>query len=371
MKHWYGRIGQALAVAVIVAGTAGLAADKARTAGEPWVVYDGPAGPGKGKHIVLISGDEEYRSEEALPQLGKILAMHHGFKCTVLFAIDKETGTINPNQLDNIPGLDALKTADLMIISTRFRALPDDQMRAIDEYLKAGKPVLGMRTANHAFRFRKGSKWEHYSFRYAGGKNGWKGGFGILVFGEHFRSHHGRHGRESTRGIIAPGADKHPITRGIRSGDIWGPTDVYGVKLPLPGDSKPIILGQVLEGMKPDDPPTEAKRKNNPMMPVAWTRTYQLPGGKRGRAFSTSMGASVDLVSEGTRRMIVHGAYWCLGMEDRIPEKGTKVDIVGKFVPTRFGTRPNDYWKKKALRVRDFERTSRNKRNGKPRPRSI
>src|SRR6266508_4385591 len=82
-------------------------------AADPWVVYEGSDGPGKGKHVVLVSGDEEYRSEEALPQLAKILARHHGFKCTVLFAIDPADGTINPN-VSNIPGLEALKTADLM-----------------------------------------------------------------------------------------------------------------------------------------------------------------------------------------------------------------------------------------------------------------
>src|SRR5258707_10194049 len=80
---------------------------------DPWLVFDGFDGPGKGKHIVLVSGDEEYRSEEGLPQLGKILAKHHGFKCTVLFAINPKDSTINPNQSDNIPGLEALKTADL------------------------------------------------------------------------------------------------------------------------------------------------------------------------------------------------------------------------------------------------------------------
>src|SRR5713226_701514 len=85
------------------------------------VVYEGGDGPGKGKHIVLVSGDEEYRSEEALPQLGKILAKRHGFKCTVLFAIDRKDGSINPNQNDNIPGLEALKTADMLVIFTRFR----------------------------------------------------------------------------------------------------------------------------------------------------------------------------------------------------------------------------------------------------------
>ena len=119
------------------------------------VVYEGDAGPGKGKHIVLVSGDEEYRSEEALPQLGKILARHHGFKCTVLFAIDPETGTIDPTA-SNIPGLEALDSADLMVIFTRFRDLPDEQMKHIVDYLDAGKPVVGIRTATHAFNIKEG-----------------------------------------------------------------------------------------------------------------------------------------------------------------------------------------------------------------------
>src|SRR2546428_5917175 len=96
-------------------------------AADPWIVFDGYDGPGHGKHIVLVSGDEEYRSEEALPQLAKILAQRHGFKCTVLFAVDPATGEINPNYLNNIPGLENLKTADLAIFFMRFRDLPDDQ----------------------------------------------------------------------------------------------------------------------------------------------------------------------------------------------------------------------------------------------------
>src|SRR5271156_1250240 len=105
---------------------------------DPWIVFEGADGPGKGKHIVLISGDEEYRSEEALPQLAKILAAHHGFKCTVLFAIDPKNGTIDPDKPDNIPGLEALKTADLMVIFTRFRNLPDAQMKHVVDYLETG-----------------------------------------------------------------------------------------------------------------------------------------------------------------------------------------------------------------------------------------
>src|SRR5262249_24035696 len=118
---------------------------------DPWVVYEGTEGPGKGKQVVLISGDEEDRSEETLPQPAKILANHHGFKGTVLFAVNPKDGTINPNQSDNIPGLDALKTADLMVIFTRFRRLPDEQMKHVVDYVESGKPVIGLRTATHAF----------------------------------------------------------------------------------------------------------------------------------------------------------------------------------------------------------------------------
>ena len=126
-------------------------------AGDQWVVYQGAEGPGQGKNVVLISGDEEYRSEEALPQLAKILAKHHGFTCTVLFAIGKD-GSIDPNRNDNIPGLEALRKADLMIIATRFRDLPDDQMKEIDDYVESGRPVIGMRTATHAFNIKDGKR---------------------------------------------------------------------------------------------------------------------------------------------------------------------------------------------------------------------
>lgn len=295
------------------------------------VVYAGRDGPGRGKHVVLISGDEEYRSEEALPQLGKILAVHHGFRCTVTFAIDPKTGRIDPNVRDNIPGLEALHNADLMVIATRFRDLPDAQMRWIAEFVESGKPILGMRTATHAFRIGKGKTYARYGFR----SKEWEGGFGRQVLGETWINHHGRHGRQSTRGILAADARDHAILRGIRDGDIWGDTDVYGVRLPLPGDSKPLVLGQVLAGMEPDSAPVEGK-KNDPMMPVAWVRTFTTEDGKRARVFTTTMGAATDLLAEGTRRLLVNACYWLLDMAGEIPER-TKVDLVGQYEPTPFG----------------------------------
>lgn len=315
-------------------------------ADEPWVVYEGRGGPGSGKHIVLISGDEEYRSEETLPQLGKILAKHHGFRCTVLFAIDPKDGTINPNVTNNIPGLEALKSADLMIIFTRFRNLPDEQMQHLVDYIESGRPIIGLRTATHAFNLGANSRFRKYTWNYG---EPWPGGFGKQVLGETWVSHHGQHGVQSCRGIIPPQAADHPIVRGIASGEIWGPTDVYGVRLPLPGDSQPVVLGAVLKGMKPTDEPVEGKQ-NDPMMPIAWTKTYTGAAGKAARVFTTTMGASQDFANAGLRRLLVNAVYWALKMEDQIPPEGSKVDLVGEYDPSPFafngfrrGVRPSDH----------------------------
>jgi type 1 glutamine amidotransferase len=300
-----------------------------------WLSLSGGEGPGRGKRVVLVSGDEEYRSEEALMQLGKILAARHGFDCTVLYSIDPATGEIDPNNQTNIPGLEHLRDADLMVIATRFRNLPDEQMQEIDAYLRRGGPVVGLRTATHAFNVPKDGAYAHYSNGYAGEKQEWTDGFGRLVLGEKWISHHGKHGQESTRGLIPPAAADHPILRGIADGDIWGPTDVYGVRLPLPGDSQPLVLGQVLAGMSPDSPSVEGP-KNDPLMPIAWTKTYSIDGGPKGRVFTTTMGAATDLVVEGTRRLLVNACYWAAGLEDAI-QGDARVDAVGGFQPTPFG----------------------------------
>ena len=310
----------------------GLSSARALVADE-WITFEGSKGPGAGKQIVLVSGDEEYRSEEGLPQLAKILAEHHGFRCTVLFAIDPDRGTIDPNRRDNIPGLDSTRDADLLVIATRFRDLPDDQMEPIARYVESGRPIVGLRTATHAFDIKPGRAYARYGWKSQ--EPGWEGGFGRRVLGETWINHHGSHGKQSTRGLIAPGMEDHSILRGIDDGDIWGDTDVYGVRLPLPGDSKPLVLGQVLAGMQPTDPPLEGP-KNDPMMPIAWTRTYDGGEGKSGRAFATTMGSSRDLLSEGLRRLLVNGCYWAVGLEDQIPEK-SEVELVGDYQPNPFG----------------------------------
>ncbi len=307
-----------------------------------WITFDGGDGPGKGKHIVLISGDEEYRSEEGLPQLAKILSTHHGFKCTVLFALDPKTGTIDPNNQHNIPGFEALDSADLLIILTRFRNPSDEAMKHLDDYLKAGKPVIGLRTATHAFAGLKGP-YEVYNWTYKGAVKEWSQGFGRAILGETWISHHGGHKHESTLGIFAPDAKGNPLLNGINDKEIWGSTDVYGVRLPLPGDSKPLVLGQVTKSsgtgpeeffkMSPTDKEAVEGAKNNPMMPVAWTKSYQIPDGKTGHSFTTTMGSSTDLTNAPLRRLIVNAAYSLTGLE--VP-KEAKVDLVGEYKPRAY-----------------------------------
>jgi type 1 glutamine amidotransferase len=295
-----------------------------------WVTYEGKPGPGHGKRIVLLSGDEEYRSEESMPMLAKILAERHGFHCTVLFAINPADGTITPTVLDNLPGLEALAAADLCVVDLRFRELPDAQMKWFVDYVNSGKPIIGLRTATHAFSYakNKASPYARYSFD----STAWPGGFGQQVLGETWVNHHGNHGVESTRGILNETFKDHPILRGVT--DLWGPTDVYTVSH-LPGDAQVLVWGQVLTGMKPTDPPVEGP-KNKPMMPLAWIRHYTGEGGRASKVFTTTMGAAVDLENEGLRRLLVNACYWAVGLEDRIPAKAD-VAYVGEYRPLWFG----------------------------------
>lgn len=295
------------------------------------------------KHVVLISGDEEYRSEEALPQLARILSKHHGFTTSVLFALDAD-GTVNPDRADNNPGLEVLKKAGLVVLMTRFRDWPDEQMKHFIEYVESGRPIVALRTATHAFNFRKNKTYAQWSWNSK--EPGWEGGFGRKVLGETWVSHHGAHGKQSTRGIVAPGRQNHPILRGIRDGDVWGPTDVYTAR--PPADVEVLLFGQVLTGMRPDDAPLEGA-KNDPMMPVAWTRAWKAPNGKTARIFTTTMGSSQDLENEGFRRLVVNAVYWGLGMEKKI-RPNAKLDIVSPYRATPFGfkayqkgKRPEDF----------------------------
>lgn len=293
-----------------------------------WVEFPGGEGLGAGKHVVIVTGDDEYRSEESMPQWGRMLAQRHSFKVTVLFAINKDTGAIDPATLDNIPGLDALDTADLMILFLRFRELPDDQMKRIMDYTNSGKPIMALRTSTHAFFYKKPdaayAKWNWNSKAPAGG-------YGREVLGETWVNHYGKHEVQSTRGVPAPGAEGSVILRGCEN--VWGASDVYEVTT-LSGDSAPVLLGVVLSGMNATDAPVADMKQ----LPVAWTKTYTGESGKKSRVFTTTMGHVLDFTSEGFRRMLVNAVFWSIGMEDQIPSRNyLKVDFVGDYEYTKIG----------------------------------
>ena len=294
------------------------------------LVFKGKDGPGKGKKVVLIGGDEEYRSEESLPMLGKILSQRHGFTCTVLFSLDPENGYIDPNNQQNIPGLDALNDADLMIVATRFRTPSEDSMKPFDAFLEAGKPVIGLRTATHGFR----GKW---SF------------FGLQILGEKWVAHHGGHKREGCRGVIEAANAKHPVLNSVK--DVFAPSDVYTVR--NLDEKKAIVLlrGAVTATLDPASKAIDGP-KNNPLQALAWLREYTAPGGTKGQAFCATMGASVDLVSHDARRLVVNAAYHLTGLE--VP-KAANVDFVDPFYPSFYGfVRDKQFWVDRNLKPHDF-----------------
>ena len=279
------------------------------------MVYQGKTGPGKGKHIVFLSGDEEYRGEEGLPMMAKIMSQRHGFKCTVLFSLN-DKGEIDPNNQQSLSHPQALDSADAIIMLLRFRRWGDTTNKHFDEACSRGVPIIGLRTSTHAF-------------------NGKLRGFGKRVLGEGWVSHWGHHKREACRGVIEPGAEKNSILNGIT--DVFADSDVYEAYPPK--DVKILMRGLVLENMKPDSKPSTRDRKkdrpiNDPAMAVAWTRNYKWPSGKTSRIFCSTMGAATDLQSEGLRRMIVNATYVGLGME--VPKKAN-VDYIDPYKPLFYG----------------------------------
>jgi hypothetical protein len=320
-------------------------------ASSTFITYEAKSGIGAGRHLVFLTGDEEYRGEEGLPMLAKILSQRHGFKCTVLFAIDPD-GTINPDNNTSVPGSAALESADGIVMALRFRQWPDDAMKRFADGVARGVPIIALRTSTHAFRFPENSASAYKSFN----------DFGREVLGENWVSHWGTNRRGATRGLIEPGAEHDPILRGVR--DVFGDSGVYETH-PVAG-SKILMRGQVLKGMNPsDEPDTEQRKKrksdgeeqsiNDPMMPIAWTRMHENRNGKKNRVFCTTMGAATDLTNEGLRRVVVNAVFW--GFDLEIPAK-TDVRYVDPFEPSpyafkgyRRGLTPDDHALGKTLRA--------------------
>lgn len=305
---------------------------------EDGVVYRGQNGPGQGRHVVLLAGDEEYRSEEALPQLAKILARRHGFTCTVLFSVN-ERGQIDPTATSRQPGLRALAKADLCILMLRFRRWSDEDMKHFVDYYLSGKPLLAVRTSTHAFDYPADSPSRYR--KYGWNDREWPGGFGRQVLGETWVSHWGSHGTQATRGVVESERKSHPILRGV--GPIFVTTDVYEAH--PPSDADILMRGQVLDGMLAASPPANGRKRtvagheqdlNDPMMPVLWVRRPRNEAGRINLVTTCTMGAATDLLDENFRRLLVNATYWMTGLEAKLPARAD-VGLVGRYEPSAFG----------------------------------
>ena len=294
------------------------------------LVYEGDHGVGNGKHIVFIANDHEYRSEQTCPAMAKILAKRFGFRCTVLFGID-ESGRIKAGDAP-VPGMEALKDADLLFFFTRFMQLPDDQVDLLVDYFELGGPVVGLRTSTHCFNGQKG-KWSKLNFNYEG--DDYRGGLGEQIFGNTWhdkrgQSHYGPNHQKGS--LVVPVSDsvEHPILKGVEPIHSW----CGAYKSQTPSDATEILHVQVLNKLAPGSKADADK----PLVSAGWTRKfYVAPSGlkKEARVAYVSFGASEDLLDGNARRCLVNACLWAIGLENKI-ESNSNVDLVGSYHPSPF-----------------------------------
>ncbi len=208
--------------------------------------------------IVLISGEDEYKSAETLPVFAKFLETNHGCKTIYLRRESKP---------DTIAGLETLERADLLILYARRMTLPDEQLKKFQSYFASGKPVIGLRTASHAFQ-------------------NWLG-FDKEVLGGNYQNHYGK--ELLPRVTAHPAARRHPILRGVPQA--FASAGSLYRNNPLQTDTTVLLTGAI-----PDH--TE---------PVAWT--HDRPGA---RVFYTSLGHEKDFEDEAFRRLLVNAIQWAL-----------------------------------------------------------
>jgi hypothetical protein len=241
----------------------------------------------KGKHIVFVSGDHEYGSEETFPLLAQFLETKYGAKTTVLKSSPDENGE------EDIPGLAALESADLAVLFLRWRRLPAEQIAHLEKYLKSGKPLIAFRTTTHAFNYPKGhplEAWNRFAPEYLGGPPGWGGG-------------HYHYGHTSTTDVSLIAANKqHPILTGIPANfsvSSW----LYHV-LPNypPADATQLLMGK---SVNPEKAATRPPLDN----PVAWTWTNKA----KARVFVTTLGHPDDFKNEALQRLVTNAMHWSLG----------------------------------------------------------
>lgn len=228
-------------------------------------------------HLVFMIGEDEYRTWETLPEFAKKDLEPLGHRITIVHADAAEK--------NRFPGIvEALRNADLLFLSVRRRTPPVAELDAVRAFLAAGKPLVGIRTASHAFALRPADK-------LADPKLAVWPEFDAAVLGGHYTGHHGK---DKVAVTFAPGAEKHPILAGIAAGALLGNGGLYK-NTPLEKTSSPLLIGTI---------PLQTPE------PVAWTHRQ---GPKQGRVFYTSLGHADDFQNPAFRRLLRNAVAWALG----------------------------------------------------------
>ena len=245
----------------------------------------------KKPYVVFVTGDHEYSGELTLPLIAAELEKNYGMRTKVL------KSTPDYNGETDIPGLDALKEADLAVFFLRWRQLPQDQLDYIDAYLKSGKPVMGFRTTTHAFNYPKGDpreRWNSFGEFAFGAPPGWGG-----------VAQHTHYGHKSTTDVtVIPAAAKNPILTGVDP-SFHAASWLYRVLPAYPAKGAvPLLMGKSV------NPDKEAIDN-----PVAWTWQNQWGG----KAFMTTLGHPEDFQVEAFQRLVVNAIHAELGRP--VPKK--------------------------------------------------
>ncbi|HLV01414.1 MAG TPA: ThuA domain-containing protein [Acidobacteriota bacterium] len=230
--------------------------------------------------LVFVTGDHEYSSERTMPLLASVMESRYGFRTEVVSAYPDEYSE------ENIPGLDSLESADLAIFFLRWRRLPEEQIKHIEEYLNSGRPIVGFRTTTHAFRYPESHPLEEWNE------------FGARFLGAPWIYHYGH--ESSTDVYKHSEAQGHPILDGV-AGQFHVRSWLYHVLPDYPPASATVLMMGKSVG-----PSGRSERVDNP---VAWT--FQTPAG--GRVFTTTMGHPEDFAVEPFQRLVVNGIHWAVG----------------------------------------------------------
>ncbi len=247
--------------------------------------------------VVFVCGDHEYSGEFTLPLIANELEKNYGMRTKVL------RSSPDQNSETNIPGLEVLKEADLVVFFLRWRLLPPDQLAMIDDYLKSAKPVMGFRTSTHAFNFPKGhesERWNAFGEFALNAPPGW---------GKAGHTHYGHMSTTDVYGIAE--AAKHPIMTGIDP-NFHVPSWLYRVLPDYPTKgSEWLLMGKSVN-------PDKAAIDN----PVAWVGKNSFGA----KVFTTTLGHPEDFSRESFQHLIINAIHFQLGK--KVPKKWKgKIDI--------------------------------------------